>query len=61
MPEPMQWVTYAVPARYFIAMLKAIYLKGVGLRVLAGDAVLLTVYGMVMVLLANLMFKKKLV
>jgi len=61
MPEPMQWVTYAVPARYFIAMLKAIYLKGVGLPVLAGDAGLLTVYGVTMVLLANLGFKKKLV
>ena len=41
-------------------MLKAIYLKGVGLEILAGDAVLLTVYGVTMVLLANLMFKKKL-
>ena len=61
MPRPMQWITYAVPARYFISMLKAIYLKGVGLRVLAGDAVLLTVYSVAMVLLANLMFKKKLV
>jgi ABC-2 type transport system permease protein len=60
MPEPIQWVTYAVPARYFIAMLKAIYLKGVGLEILAGEAVLLTGYGMVMVLLANAAFKKKL-
>ncbi len=61
MPRPMQWITYAVPARYFISMLKAIYLKGVGLQVLAGDAALLTVYSVAMVLLANLMFKKKLV
>ena len=60
MPRPIQWVTYAVPARYFISMLKAIYLKGVGLEILMREAVLLTLYGAVMVLLANLMFKKKL-
>jgi len=60
MPKPIQWVTYAVPARYFITVLKSIYLKGVGLEILAGQAVLLTVYGTAMVLLANLVFKKKL-
>ena len=29
-------VTYLVPARYFVAILKGIYLKGVGLEILAG-------------------------
>jgi ABC-2 type transport system permease protein len=61
MPEVIQWITYAIPARYFISLLKSIYLKGVGLEILAGEAVLLTVYSAVMVLLANLAFKKKLV
>lgn len=61
MPEVIQWITYAIPARYFISLLKSIYLKGVGLEILAGEAVLLTVYSVVMVLLANLAFKKKLV
>ncbi len=60
MPRPIQWVTFAVPARYFITMLKAIYLKGVGLEILMGEALLLTLYGAIMVLLANLVFKKKL-
>jgi ABC-2 type transport system permease protein len=54
-------VTYIVPARYFVAILKGIYLKGVGLEILAGEAALLLVYGAVMVLLANIKFKKKLV
>jgi ABC-2 type transport system permease protein len=60
MPRPIQWATYAVPARYFITVLKSIYLKGVGLQILAGEAVLLTVYSAVMLVLANLAFKKKL-
>ena len=50
-----------MPARYFVALLKGIYLKGVGLEILAGEAVLLAVFGVVMVLLANVKFKKKLV
>ena len=37
MPRPIQWITYLVPARYFIGLLKGIYLKGVGLEILAGD------------------------
>jgi ABC-2 type transport system permease protein len=60
MPRPIQAVTYIVPARYFVALLTGIYQKGVGLELLAGNAALLAVFGVVMVLLANAMFKKKL-
>ena len=60
MPRPMQLVTYLVPARYFVALLKGIYLKGVGLEILAGDALLLVVFGVVMVIVANVKFRKKL-
>jgi ABC-2 type transport system permease protein len=60
MPKPIQVITYAVPARYFITLLKGIYLKGVGLEVLGAEAVFLIVYAAVMVLLANVAFKKKL-
>ena len=34
MPQVIQMVTYLVPARYFVAILKGIYLKGVGLEIL---------------------------
>jgi ABC-2 type transport system permease protein len=61
MPRLIQFVTYIVPARYFIVILKGIYLKGVGMEVLAIPTGLLVVYGTVMVLLANFRFKKKLV
>jgi ABC-2 type transport system permease protein len=60
MPRPIQAITYLVPARYFVAILKGIYLKGVGLEILAGNAGMLVVYGAVMVLLARVKFKKKL-
>jgi len=61
MPRLIQLVTYIVPARYFIIILKGIYLKGVGWEVLTIPTGLLVAYGAVMVLLANVRFKKKLV
>ncbi|MGA2221645.1 MAG: ABC transporter permease [Verrucomicrobiia bacterium] len=61
MPKPIQVITYVIPARYFIALLRGIYLKGVGLKVMMVDAVFLTVFGVLMVVLATLKFKKKLV
>ncbi len=60
MPQAIQVVTYLVPARYFVAILKGIYLKGVGLEILAGQVGLLVVYAAVMVLLAKIKLKKKL-
>jgi ABC-2 type transport system permease protein len=60
MPRAIQIVTYVVPARYFIAILKGIYLKGVGLEIIGGQVVLLVIYGSVMVLLARVKLKKKL-
>lgn len=60
MPEPIQWVTYAVPARYFVAILRGIYLKGVGLETMAWEFSLLTAFGLLMITLAVRKFKKKL-
>ena len=34
MPEVMQWLTYLDPLRYFLDVLRGVYLKGVGLDIL---------------------------
>ena len=60
MPWAIQIVTLIVPARYFVALLKGIYLKGVGLDVLGGEVALLAVFTLVMFALAIKKFKKKL-
>jgi ABC-2 type transport system permease protein len=60
MPRPIQCITYLVPARYFIGILKGIYLKGVGLEILALDAGLLVLFAAAVTLAASLKFKKKL-
>lgn len=61
MPKPLQWVTYLIPARYFVSLLKGIYLKGIGLEILAGEILLLLLFAGGMVAFANLKFRKKLV
>jgi len=60
MPQPIQIVTYIVPARYFVTLLKGIYLKGVGFNVMRGEVILLMIYAIVMFSLAIARFKKKL-
>lgn len=60
MPQPIQIITYVIPATYFVSLLKGIYLKGIGLEVMAVQAGLLGAFGAAMVILANVKFKKKL-
>ncbi len=60
MPIVIRAITYLVPARYFVSLLHAIYLKGVGLEIVALEALLLTVFGAAMVLVAYLKFEKRL-
>ena len=44
MPRPVQMVSVIVPARYFIAILKAVYLKGEGITLLWTQVVFLLVF-----------------
>jgi ABC-2 type transport system permease protein len=52
MPLVIQAVTYLVPARYFITMLKGVFLKGVGVQVLWVEGIMLIVFSVVMFRLA---------
>lgn len=60
MPEFIQYLTYIIPARYFIAILRGIYLKGIGLEILGLNAFLLTLYAVVMMIASNKKIKLKL-
>jgi len=60
MPAPIRAASHVIPARYFVSILKGIYLKGVGLPVLAGEAALLSAFGAAVVLLATRKLRKSL-
>jgi ABC-2 type transport system permease protein len=59
MPKPIQWVTYLMPLRYYCVIIRGIYLKGVGLSALWGQALALLVFGLTILALSVLRFSKK--
>ncbi|MFB3923373.1 MAG: ABC transporter permease [Terriglobia bacterium] len=61
MPPVVRLITYFVPARYLVTLVKGIYMKGVGVRILIGEGALLVIFATAMLILANARFKKKLV
>ena len=58
MPVPIQMFTYLVPARYFITLLKGIFLKGVGLEVLGLEVAFLIVFAALVFLTATRIIKR---
>jgi len=61
MPVVIQGLTYLVPSRFFVAILKKIYLKGAGLETILAEAGILMVFAIVLVVVANIKLKKRLV
>ncbi len=59
MPLPVQISTYVIPARYFVTILKGIFLKGVGVPVIGTEILLLTVFAVVVAMAATWRVKGK--
>jgi ABC-2 type transport system permease protein len=59
MPTPIQVITHIVTARYFVIILRGIYLKDVGLGVMAGQVGLLVVFAVLVLALSIRKFRKK--
>jgi ABC-2 type transport system permease protein len=60
MPRWMQYITYAIPLRYFLVVLRGSYLKGVGMGILWPQMAAMAVLGMAMLTAAILRFHKAL-
>lgn len=61
MPVPIQVVTYIVPSRYFIAILKGVFLKDISYSILWPQLVFLFLYAAVVFLVAARRLNQKLV
>ena len=59
MPPMVQKLTYVIPLRYFIGIVRGIFLKGVGWAELRDEAAILLVYGIVILALATAFFRKQ--
>jgi ABC-2 type transport system permease protein len=60
MPVPLQWITRILPARYYVSVLKKIFLKGSPATLLYADLIPLAVFTFVLALLATRSFHKRL-
>ncbi|MCF3933745.1 ABC transporter permease [Acuticoccus sp. M5D2P5] len=60
MPAAVQAITYLVYTRYYVEIVKAVFLKGSGLAALALPVVFLAVYAAAVLALAALAFRKRL-
>ena len=61
MPLAIQGLTYLVPSRFFVSILKDIYLKGAGMAIIKFEAGVLVLFAVVLIVVANVKLKKRLV
>jgi ABC-2 type transport system permease protein len=59
MPRIIQAIALFVPARYFINILRGIFLKGIGLEILWSDFLLLVGYGLIVMFFATRKLRQK--
>lgn len=60
MPEVFQWLTLLNPLRYYIEIVRGLFLKGIGLEYIAPRAVVLLLLGMTLMSIASARFTKRL-
>jgi ABC-2 type transport system permease protein len=60
MPEIVQWITYVNPLRYFLVIIRGIFLKGIGTDLLWPNMLGLGVLGALVLTLSSLRFTKRL-
>jgi len=60
MPVVLRWISYLIPLRYFLVIIRALMIKGVGLDAILPEVILLSVFGVVIMGAAALRFKKRL-
>jgi ABC-2 type transport system permease protein len=61
MPVILQWITRILPARYYVSLLKKIFLKGTATSLLYADLIPLTIFALVLTVMATRSFHKRLV
>jgi ABC-2 type transport system permease protein len=60
MPEVIQRLTLVIPLRYYLVIVRGIFLKGVGLESFWKDALLMLGWGLTVLTLATMRSKKTL-
>lgn len=59
MPDVMQWFTLVIPTRYFLVIIRGIFLKGVGVAELVPEILALVVFSVVIFTVATIRFRRR--
>ncbi len=59
MPQVIQYVTYALPLRYYFVIIRGIFLKGAGLSTLWDESLMLLAFGIIVLGISIARFKKQ--
>lgn len=60
MPEPIQYLTYLNPMRYFMEVVRGVFLKGSGMDVLWPQLLAMAVFGVAILTFSAMRFHKRL-
>jgi ABC-2 type transport system permease protein len=60
MPPFLQWVSYLLPLRYYLVIIRSLLLKDIGVAALRSDIIALTIFGLALMTVASLRFRKRL-
>ncbi len=60
MPRPLQFLSNFVPLRYLLEIIRGIILKGLSLELLSRQVIILSLFSLVILVLATMRFQKKL-
>lgn len=60
MPVVLQWISYLMPLRYYLIIIRSLLLKDVGLSVLRTEVIALSLFGFALLAAASVRFRKRL-
>jgi ABC-2 type transport system permease protein len=60
MPKVLQWISYLMPLRYYLMIIRSLMLKATSVQALQQEIVALAIFGISLMTLAALRFRKRL-
>jgi len=60
MPNVLQWISAMIPLRYYLNIIRALLLKGVGITAIQDDVIALAIFGLTLMAVASMRFRKRL-
>lgn len=60
MPKLLQWISYLIPLRYYLVIIRSLLIKGVGVEALGTEILALALFGIGIMTIASLRFRKRL-